>query len=130
MGAALNQQNYTVGPRDSPQHCPCAAANERTFLSWLSMATTLGTVGTAIAGFAVADADASGNQRGGVSHGTVELITLLLLPISIAMCAYALFTFYWRSEFIRRKQVRRVSRTPARCVCVGMAARVVAAACA
>jgi hypothetical protein len=64
-------------------------------------------VGTAIAGFAVADDDASGQHRGGVSQGTVELITLLLLPIAIGMIAYALFTFYWRSEFIRRKQVRR-----------------------
>lgn len=38
-------------------------------------------------------------------QGTVELITLTLLPVSILMIAYALFTFYWRSEFIRRKQV-------------------------
>ena len=81
---------------------PCAA-NERTFLAWLGMATTLGTVSTAIAGFAVEDAEAK--HKGGISQSTVELITLTLLPISIAMIAYALFTFYWRSEFIRRKQV-------------------------
>lgn len=80
-----------------------AAANERTFLAWLGMATTLGTVSTAIAGFAVEDSDAG--HKGGISQGTVELITLTLLPVSIAMIAYALFTFYWRSEFIRRKQV-------------------------
>jgi uncharacterized membrane protein YidH (DUF202 family) len=79
------------------------AANERTFLAWLGMATTLGTVSTAIAGFAVEDSDAK--LKGGISQGTVELITLTLLPVSIAMIAYALFTFYWRSEFIRRKQV-------------------------
>ncbi|EFN54292.1 hypothetical protein CHLNCDRAFT_135880 [Chlorella variabilis] len=78
-------------------------ANERTFLAWLGMATTLGTVSTAIAGFAVEDAEAK--HKGGISQSTVELITLTLLPISIAMIAYALFTFYWRSEFIRRKQV-------------------------
>lgn len=35
----------------------------------------------------------------------MELITLTLLPVSVLMIAYALFTFYWRSEFIRRKQV-------------------------
>jgi nitrogen fixation-related uncharacterized protein len=35
----------------------------------------------------------------------VEVITLTLLPVSILMIGYALFTFYWRSEFIRRKQV-------------------------
>lgn len=44
-------------------------------------------------------------RKGGISQGTVELITLTLLPLSVAMIAYALFTFYWRSEFIRRKQV-------------------------
>jgi len=80
------------------------AANERTFLSWLSMATTLGTVGTAIAGFAV-EADEQGSRKKGISKGTVELITLLMLPISLLMIAYALFTFYWRSEYIRKKQI-------------------------
>lgn len=70
------------------------------------MATTLGTVGTAIAGFAVEDEDSPSHHKGGISQGTVKLITLLMLPISICMIAYALFTFYWRSEFIRRKQVR------------------------
>ncbi|KAL4435031.1 hypothetical protein ABPG77_003856 [Micractinium sp. CCAP 211/92] len=77
-------------------------ANERTFLAWLGMATTLGTVSTAIAGFSVEDGR---ERKGGISQGTVELITLTLLPVSVAMIAYALFTFYWRSEFIRRKQV-------------------------
>lgn len=79
------------------------AANERTFLSWLSMATTIGTVGTAIAGFAVEDKTSP--HKGGISQRTVQLITVLTLPIAIIMIAYALFTFYWRSEFIRRKQV-------------------------
>ena len=79
-------------------------ANERTFLSWLSMATTLGTVGTAIAGFAVEDADAK-DHKTGIHKSTVELMTLLMLPISILMIGYALFTFYWRSEFIRKKQI-------------------------
>lgn len=69
------------------------------------MATTLGTVGTAIAGFAVEDRDAPGRHKGSISQGTVELITMLTLPISICMIGYALFIFYWRSEFIRRKQV-------------------------
>lgn len=49
--------------------------------------------------------DAEAKHRGGISQGTVELITLTLLPVSVLMIAYALFTFYWRSEFIRRKQV-------------------------
>jgi len=78
-------------------------ANERTFLAWLSMATTLGTVGTAIAGYAV-DKDTP-TKHPTISTGTVQLMTMLMLPLSILMIAYALFTFYWRSEFIRRKQV-------------------------
>lgn len=85
---------------------PCtwhAVANERTFLSWLSMATTMGTIGTAIAGFAVEDE--KGIRKGGIRKSTVELMTLLMLPISILMIGYALFTFYWRSEFIRKKQI-------------------------
>jgi hypothetical protein len=69
------------------------------------MATTLGTVGTAIAGFAAED-DPSKKHTGAISRSTVELITTLMLPISIAMVAYALFTFYNRSEYIRKKQVR------------------------
>lgn len=63
---------------------PCAA-NERTFLAWLSMATTLGTISTAIAGFAV---DEEGSKHGAaISQGTVELMTVTLLPISILMIA-------------------------------------------
>lgn len=80
-------------------------ANERTFLAWLSMATTLGTISTAIAGFAADGADGSKSGRGAISKGTVELITVTLLPVSVLMIGYALFTFYWRSEFIRKKQV-------------------------
>lgn len=70
----------------------------------MSMAVTIGTVGTAIAGFAVEDEDTPSKHRGGISQGTVELMTLLMLPISICMIGYALFTFYMRSEFIRKKQ--------------------------
>lgn len=69
------------------------------------MAVTLGTVGTAIAGFAVQDDSGEPKHRVGISQGTVELITMLMLPIAIIMIAYALFIFYWRSEFIRKKQI-------------------------
>ena len=80
------------------------AANERTFLAWLSMATTLGTVATAIARFSVEDG-AKPSKGHAISQRTVELISLLLLPISILMIGYALFVFYSRSENIRKKQV-------------------------
>lgn len=51
--------------------CPPAppAANERTFLAWLSMATTLGTVGTAIAGLAE---DGTGKHQGPISQVGAE----------------------------------------------------------
>ncbi|KAI8112615.1 hypothetical protein M9434_003936 [Picochlorum sp. BPE23] len=103
-------REYTHGARyQLPRKIPLRIepktyfANERTFLSWLSMATTMGTIGTAIAGFAVEDE--KGIRKGGIQKSTVELMTLLMLPISVLMIGYALFTFYWRSEFIRKKQI-------------------------
>ena len=73
------------------------------------MAVTLGSVGTAIAGFAVADKDAPSRHKGAISQTTVQHMSLLMLPISICMIAYALFTFYWRSEFIRKKQASKLA---------------------
>ena len=45
---------------------------------------------------------------GPITQGTTNLITVLLLPVAIAMIAYALATFYARSIYLHRKQVRRV----------------------
>ena len=73
---------------------------------------TLGSVGTAIAGFAVEDEDSPEQQKGGISQGTVQMMTLIMLPVSIVMIAYALFTFYWRSEFIRKKQASSKNKNP------------------
>lgn len=103
-------RGYTLGARyQLPRKIPLRIepktyfANERTFLSWMSMATTLGSVGTAIAGFAVADEKAI--TKHGIQESTVELMALLMIPISILMIAYALFSFYNRSESIRKKQI-------------------------
>jgi len=103
-------RGYTRGARyQIPRKIPLRIepktyfANERTFLSWLSMATTMGSIGTAIAGFAVEDDEAI--TKHGIQKSTVELMALLMIPISILMIGYALFTFYWRSEFIRKKQI-------------------------
>ena len=132
------------------------AANERTFLSWVSMAITIGGVSTALVGFQSEDGGganahtllarytlgivlhkvlvfvlislpmgmtraslprrASNRSCGGIGHesgpitpGTTDLITILLTPVAIAMVIYALFCFYWRSVFLRKKQVRRLS---------------------
>jgi hypothetical protein len=35
----------------------------------------------------------------------VEVIALLLLPVAIAMCGYAIFIFIWRSQMIAKKRV-------------------------
>jgi hypothetical protein len=69
----------------------------------MGMAVTLGTIGTAIAGFAVTE-DETGATKGVISQGTIELMTMLMLPLSIAIISYAIYTFYMRSEFIRKKQ--------------------------
>jgi hypothetical protein len=37
---------------------------------------------------------------------TTEIIAMILLPVAVLMCAYALVVFLWRSSQIARKQVR------------------------
>eukprot|EP01031_Cornospumella_fuschlensis_P026691 gene26691-32252_t len=65
-------------------------ANERTFLSWLQMAVTLATISIAILAFA--------------DHNPLsQVYGLLLMPVSIAFCAYALYVFIQRAGMIRRK---------------------------
>ena len=36
---------------------------------------------------------------------TTEIIAMILLPVAVLMCAYALVVFLWRSGQIARKQV-------------------------
>ena len=36
----------------------------------------------------------------------VETISLILLPVAVLMCAYALTVFIWRARAIAKKQVR------------------------
>uniref|UniRef100_A0A383VD06 SPX domain-containing protein n=1 Tax=Tetradesmus obliquus TaxID=3088 RepID=A0A383VD06_TETOB len=73
-------------------------ANERTFLSWLHMAVTLGSIAAALLGFS--------NTKGqtGLSAHLVEIIALILLPVAISMCGYAIFIFKWRSDMIAKKR--------------------------
>ena len=37
---------------------------------------------------------------------TTDIIAMILLPVAVLMCAYALVVFLWRSSQIARKQVR------------------------
>lgn len=82
-------------------------ANERTFLSWMHMAITMGGITTALASFSVESANEAKPSAGSgpVTRKTTQAIVLMLLPISIGMIAYALFTFYWRSRCMERKQM-------------------------
>ncbi|KAH7623032.1 hypothetical protein Ndes2526B_g02326 [Nannochloris sp. 'desiccata'] len=72
-------------------------ANERTFLSWLHMALTMGSISAAMLGFS-----ATGSSKAQASHD-VGLVALILLPVALVICGYALLVYYWRSEAIRNK---------------------------
>lgn len=76
-------------------------ANERTFLAWLHMAVTIGSIAAALLGFAATTEDPSEAAKA----RSVTVISLILLPLAVCMCAYALFTFLWRSSLISRKRV-------------------------
>jgi uncharacterized membrane protein YidH (DUF202 family) len=80
-------------------------ANERTFLSWLHMAVTVGSIAAALIGFAGSE---KARSSASAAHASllVEIIALILLPVSVLMIVYALCVFVWRSRAIGRKQVR------------------------
>lgn len=42
----------------------------------------------------------------GGTENLVEIIALILLPVAILMCAYALVVFIWRAQQIEKKHVR------------------------
>mmetsp|Transcript_12916 Transcript_12916/g.24435 ORF Transcript_12916/g.24435 Transcript_12916/m.24435 type:complete len:121 (-) Transcript_12916:62-424(-) len=73
-------------------------ANERTFLSWLNMAVTLGTIASAMLGYS------SKFGTEGQGQLTTTVIGLTLLPISIAFVAYATYSFHKRVGMIRRNE--------------------------
>ena len=70
------------------------------------MAITMGGITTALASFSVeSENEAKHAGSGPVTKRTTQAIVLMLLPISIGMIADALFTFFWRSRCMERKQV-------------------------
>ncbi len=75
------------------------------------MAITMGGITTALASYSVESANEAKSSAGSgpVTKRTTQAIVLMLLPISIGMIAYALFTFYWRSRCMERKQVSYVA---------------------
>ncbi|GLC43847.1 hypothetical protein PLESTB_000914700 [Pleodorina starrii] len=78
-------------------------ANERTYLSWMGMAITLGGVSSALVGFAGDDSDDSTDRL--ISKRTIDVITCIYSPLAILIMCYALFTYEWRSKFMRTKQI-------------------------
>ena len=98
--SSRSQMARTVPMRIEPK---TFLANERTFLSWLHMAVTIGPIAAALLGFAGSPgAKGSGGSSAAV---LVEVIALILLPVAVLMCAYALIVFVWRSKAIAKKQV-------------------------
>lgn len=68
-------------------------ANERTFLSWLHISVTLGSVGAVLLGF-------SHDQDNENNHGK-KVVGIGLCFVGILFALYALCTFYWRARKIR-----------------------------
>ena len=69
----------------------------------MGMAVTLGGVSSALVGFG---GSSSGTEQGKlISQTTIDIITCIYAPLSILIMVYALFTYEWRSWFLRKKQV-------------------------
>ncbi|KIY98487.1 vacuolar transport chaperone-like protein [Monoraphidium neglectum] len=110
MDSLFGTRYHTVGaelqlPRKVPMRVEPKSffANERTFLSWCSMATTMGGVSSAMVGLTFSR---SGGTEGRViSARTVDMVSAVYVPLAILMVAYALFMYNSRSSFMRKKQV-------------------------
>jgi uncharacterized membrane protein YidH (DUF202 family) len=75
-------------------------ASERTFLHWLSVAVTFGSIAAGILGVSSA-----GHKRWGPDHGWLaigsRLVGLAILAFSIALVIAASYSFYIRKERLR-----------------------------
>mmetsp|Transcript_37049 Transcript_37049/g.57930 ORF Transcript_37049/g.57930 Transcript_37049/m.57930 type:complete len:150 (-) Transcript_37049:145-594(-) len=69
-------------------------ANERTFLNWMSMSVTLGSIATALTAFGKADARQA---------GAIQFMSAVLIITAICFNVYAVNTFFWRRRSIRRR---------------------------
>lgn len=101
---AMRVPNTT--PRTTPMRIEPKTffANERTFLTWMHMAVTIGTIAAALLGFSGSAQRTDKPSYEGSDH-TVEIIAAILLPVAILMCVYSLTVFIWRSKAISKKQV-------------------------
>mmetsp|Transcript_68587 Transcript_68587/g.143060 ORF Transcript_68587/g.143060 Transcript_68587/m.143060 type:complete len:140 (-) Transcript_68587:56-475(-) len=69
-------------------------ANERTFLNWLAMSVTLGSIASALVAFGKSEPNGS----------SVQIMASVLVITAIFFCIYAMNTFFWRRRRIRRKE--------------------------
>ena len=76
-------------------------ANERTFLAWLHMAVTIGSIATALLGYS----GATTSKKHPEAHApdSVQLVAIILLPVALVMCAYSLLVYFWRTDAISKK---------------------------
>ena len=72
-------------PPPSPAPAQTFFANERTFLAWLHMAVTIGSIATAM--LSVAGGGGGGSGSGG-GESLVPFIAMVLLPVAILVCGY------------------------------------------
>jgi uncharacterized membrane protein YidH (DUF202 family) len=70
-------------------------ANERTFLSWINMSVTLGSISSALTVF--------GDNESAQGAGT-QIISLLLTLVAAFFVGYAMWTFHIRRQAIRRRE--------------------------
>uniref|UniRef100_A0A6T8NI82 DUF202 domain-containing protein n=1 Tax=Hemiselmis andersenii TaxID=464988 RepID=A0A6T8NI82_HEMAN len=69
-------------------------ANERTFISWLHMSTTLGTVATALVALGTASS---------ATLAATQILASALLLTAIIFCFHSMRTFDHRNRVIRRR---------------------------
>jgi uncharacterized membrane protein YidH (DUF202 family) len=67
-------------------------ANERTYLHWLHHGVILSTIASGILAFSAESGETWG-----------EFYALLLLPLALAFCIYALNTYLWRADRIKTR---------------------------
>lgn len=107
--AVFGTRSYTAGAKlQLPRKVPLRIepktffANERTYLSWLSMATTVGGISTALAGYASSVEKPKGKVT--ISQNTTQLITIMMIPLAIIMILYAMLTYTFRSKYLQQKK--------------------------
>eukprot|EP00891_Asterochloris_glomerata_P008491 jgi/Astpho2/8491/Aster-05533 len=81
---------------------PRPAANERTFLHWLNMSVTVGSISAALIGIA-GHVHKYGQQEYEARAIFVHSVALVMLTVSIGMAVYATFNFRQRMSWLANR---------------------------